>query len=49
MNVIFKIICQAEEKYKELLKNQQIKENRILIKKIDFFKEKIKNDLTYGR
>lgn len=48
MNVVFKVICQAEEKYKELLKNQQNKENRILLKKLNFFKEKIKNDLTYG-
>ncbi|MEK6861629.1 MAG: hypothetical protein AABY07_06680 [Nanoarchaeota archaeon] len=48
MNVVFKVICQAEEKYKELLKNQQNKENRILLKKFNFFQEKIKNDLTYG-
>lgn len=48
MNVIFKVICQAEEKYKELLNTQNKKESRILLKKLLFFQERIKEDITYG-
>ena len=48
MKLIFKVICQAEEKYKELYENHKVKENKILLKKFDFFKEKIKIDYNYG-
>ncbi len=48
MKVVFKTICQADEKYKELIENQSIKENRIILKKFHFFEELIKNDYLYG-
>ncbi len=48
MKPIFKVICQAEEKYKELSHNRENKENKILLKKLDFFKSNIELDITYG-
>ena len=48
MKPVFKVICQAEEKYLELSHNQEYKENRILLKKFEFFKNNIQRDLTYG-
>lgn len=48
MRVIFNLICQADEKYNELSRNLDKKENRIILKKIDFFKERIKQDCFFG-
>ncbi len=48
MRVIFRLICQADEKHKEFVTNQNVKENRLLLKKFNFFKEIIKSDFTYG-
>ena len=45
MRPIFKVICQAEEKYKELSDD---KESRIILKKLEFFKGNIQMNLTYG-
>ena len=47
MKPVFKVICQAEEKYREI-SEQGNKENKIILKKFEFFKEKIKVDITYG-
>lgn len=48
MRIIFNLICQADEKYHELAKNLDNKENRIILKKIEFFKEKINQDGFFG-
>lgn len=48
MKTVFKVICQAEEKYQELLTNQQNKESQLLLKKFSFFQEQLKTDFTYG-
>ncbi len=48
MRTIFKLICQAEEKHKELTENQSDKETRIILKKFDLYKERIKEDFTHG-
>ena len=48
MKTVVKVICQAEEKYQELLVTQQHKESRLLLKKFSFLQECIKRDFAYG-
>ena len=48
MRLVFKVICQAEEKYKEFSNSNENKESRILLKKFEFFKNNIQTNLTYG-
>ena len=47
MKAILRLICQAAEKYEELI-SQKNKESYLLLKKLDFFKELIKKDESYG-
>ncbi len=48
MRSVFKVICQAEEKYNELSDSKDNKESKLLLKKLEFFKGNIQMNLTFG-
>src|SRR3989344_5236779 len=48
MRIVFNLVCQADEKYYDLLRQQSNKENRIILKKLEFFMEKTKQNCLFG-
>lgn len=48
MRIAFNLVCQADDKYYELLDQQSNKESRIILKKLEFFKERVTQDYLFG-